>query len=149
MSSAAFSKWGAVCYTLWGVMHAMIGAQILYLNLMNSTYTVIGNLYSDSGPKPTPEYLGSVVPALMNQHGWNLLWFGIFATFVAIKLNWRGNLTGYWVNLAVVSLADIGFIAAVLIPGYIRVELGIWGPLLWMLAAVFTTLGIKNTRGAI
>ena len=66
-------KWGAVRYILWGIMHTMIGIQILTLNLGESPHSVIVNLYSDAGPVPTPEELGPVVAALMNQHGWNLL----------------------------------------------------------------------------
>ena len=135
-------KWGALCYILWGIMHAMIGIQILILNLGESPYAVIANLYSDSGPQATPRELGSVVAALMNQHAWNLLWFGVFAVVVGAVWNWRNSIAGYWANLAVVSLADIGFIAAVLIPGYISIEMGIWGPILWILATLFTTIGI-------
>ena len=54
------------------------------------------------------------------------------------------SIAGYWTNLAVVSLADIGFIGAVLIPGYISFWVGIWGPLLWVFAVIFSTLGIKQ-----
>lgn len=134
-------KWGAVAYILWGVMHAMIGIQILVLNLGDSPNAVIASLYRDSGPVATPDPLGSVVAALMNQHAWNLLWFGVFAAVVGGVWNWRNNVAGYWANLAVVSLADIGFIAAVLIPGYIDPWMGIWGPLLWILAVILTTQG--------
>lgn len=138
-------KWGAVAYILWGVMHAMIGIQIFMLNLGDSPHAVIAGLYSDSGPLPTPDELGSVVAALMNQHAWNLLWFGVFACVVGAVWNWRNSTAGYWVNLAVVSLADVGFIGAVLIPGYIDVWMGIWGPLLWVVAVVLTTKGIRGS----
>jgi len=138
-------KWGAISYVLWGIMHAMIGIQILLINLGQSTHEVITSLYSDSGPVSSPLQLGSVVSAIMNQHAWNLLWFGIFAVVVGAVWNWRNSRAGYWANLAVVSLADIGFIVAVLIPGYIKLSMGIWGPVLWILAALFSTIGIKNT----
>ena len=59
-------------------MHAIIDIQILMLNLIDSTHSVIITLYNDAGPVPAPEQLGPVVGAIMNQHGWNLLWFGIF-----------------------------------------------------------------------
>lgn len=137
-------KWGAIFYILWGVMHAMIGIQILSINLGQSTYVVITSLYTDAGPALTPHELGSVTSALMNQHAWNLLWFGVFATVVAVKWNWKNNIAAYWTNLAVVSLADIGFIAAILIPGYISISMGIWGPILWVLAIIFSTKGIRE-----
>lgn len=146
MKSTTSSKLGASFYILWGVMHAMIGIQILALNIGESTHAVIATLYSDPGPIVTPEQLGPVIAGLMNQHGWNLLWFGIFAAVVGAVWNWRNSTSGYWVNLAVVSLADIGFIGAILIPGYINLWMGIWGPILWVLALIFTTLGLKHAR---
>lgn len=137
-------QWGAISYFLWGIMHAMIGIQILMINLGDSTAAVISTLYSDSGPIKTPPEMGSVATAIMSQHAWNLLWFGVFAAVVAALWNWRNNRAAYWANLVVVSLADLGFIVAVLIPGYISFLVGIWGPVLWILAAVLTTIARKN-----
>jgi hypothetical protein len=81
---------------------------------------------------------------------------------VAAWLNWRGSRVGYWSSL---NLTDIGFVAAIVLPGYITVgnahpderipnannavtnavlehlAAGAPGPILWLLAAVFTTIG--------
>ena len=141
-------KLGAIFYILWGIMHAMFGAQIIMLNMSESSYAVIQSIYADIGPATTPKELGSVIGALMNQHGWNLLWFGVFAVVVGAFCNWRNSVSGYWYNLAVVSLADIGFIVAVLIPGYASLMVGIWGPILWVLAVIFSTRGIMEARAA-
>lgn len=139
-------QWGAISYVLWGIMHAMIGIQILIINLGDSTEKVISTLYSDTGPIKTPPQMGSVASAIINQHAWNLLWFGVFAAVVGGLWNWRNNRAAYWANLAVVSLADIGFIVAVLIPGYISFSMGIWGPILWVLATLLTTIARKNVK---
>jgi len=135
---------GAVFYILWGIMHVMFAVQIFMLNIGESSHAVIQEIYSDTGPISTPTELGNVIAALINQHAWNLLWFGAFAAIVGALYNWRNSLAGYWSNLAVVSLADIGFIGAVLIPGYVSLMVGIWGPILWILAVIFSTIGIKN-----
>lgn len=137
-------RWGAIFYILWGIMHVMFAAQIFLLNTGDSTFTVVQGVYSDSGPARTPEVLGSVIEALMNQHAWNLFWFGAFAAVVGVLFNWRNNVCGYWVNLVVVSMADIGFIGAILVLGYVDVMVGIWGPVLWVLAVIFSTVGIKQ-----
>ena len=139
-------KWGAIAYVLWGIMHAIIGIQILVLNIGDSTHTAISSLYSDTGSIPIPKELGPVVGAIMNQHAWNLLWFGVFAVVVGSVLNWRNSSAGYWANLAVVSLSDIGFIVAILVPGHISIAVGLWGPVLWILAVIFTTNGIIAAR---
>lgn len=138
-------KWGAISYILWGVMHAMIGIQILLINISQSSQQVIRSLYLDAGPQSTPAQLGSVISGLINQHGWNLLWFGVVAVVVAVIGNWRNNRAAYWANLTLVSLADIGFIFAILIPGYINLAMGVGGPILWVVAMVMSTIGIQKT----
>ena len=81
------------------------------------------------------------------QGAWNLLFFAVFGIVVAVLYNWKNNQMGYWLNLVVVSVADVGFIITILLPGYLPVFPGAIGPILWLLALVFTTVGIraKNT----
>src|SRR5262249_24411267 len=80
-------------------------------------------------------------PGVLAQHAWNLAVFGFFAVIVGAVLNWRNSRIGYWLNLGVVSGATLGFIFAILIPGYIRLVDGLWGPALWVLAVCFSTIG--------
>jgi hypothetical protein len=80
------------------------------------------------------------------QDAFNLLIFAIFAIVVAVMLNWKNSRAGYWLNLTVVSAADIGFILYVLLPGYAPMIPGALGPLLWVLAAIFSTLGIMRSK---
>src|SRR5437764_1326898 len=78
-----------------------------------------------------PQNFGGVASGVLAQHAWNLAVFGFFATIVGAVLNWRNSRIGYWLNLGVVSSVDLGFIFAILIPGYIRLVDGLWGPALW------------------
>jgi hypothetical protein len=80
------------------------------------------------------------------QDAWSLLFFAIFGIVVAVYLNWRNSYLGYWLNLIVVSAADLGYIFFVLIPGYVPLVPGGLGPLLWVLALIFSTLGIVKAR---
>jgi len=89
-----------------------------------------------------PHDLGGVAGGVLAQHGWNLAMFGVFAVVVGAALNWRNSRSGYWLNLGVVSGADVGFIFAILVPGYIRLVDGLWGPALWALAVIFSTIGL-------
>jgi hypothetical protein len=43
-----------------------------------------------------------------------------------------------------VSAADIGFILFVLIPAYLPLVPGALGPILWILAVAFSTIGLMN-----
>ena len=85
------------------------------------------------------------VQARVFQDAFSLVFFAIFAIVIAIAFNWKNSRQGYWLNLAVISAADIGFIWYVLIPGYAPLVPGGLGPLLWILAVIFSTLGIRKT----
>uniref|UniRef100_UPI00227F3A31 hypothetical protein n=1 Tax=Escherichia coli TaxID=562 RepID=UPI00227F3A31 len=61
------------------------------------------------------------------------------AALTSIFLNWRNDIRGWWINLAVVSATDIGFIIYILIPGYTPIWPGILGPLFWAVGFIFST----------
>lgn len=118
-----FAKLGAGAYVVWGLLH--IAAAV-------DEFTV------GSGLEP------GLVKGKINQGAWDLLFFALFAIVVAIRFNWKNDSLGYWLNLIVVSAADIGFIIFVLLPGYVDVFPGILGPIFWILGLVFSTLGIRS-----
>ena len=119
-----FAKLGAVTYVLWGLLHIQAARLVYMLGQTLEPGMVQGRIY---------------------QGAWNLLFFALFGIVVAILLNWKNSRLGYWLNLVVVSAADIGFIVAILMPGYVPLFPGGIGPLLWVLALVFSTLGILKT----
>jgi hypothetical protein len=47
-------------------------------------------------------------------------------------------------SIAVVSAGDIGYIGFVLIPGYVPFMPGALGPILWILAVIFSTIGLMS-----
>ena len=114
---------GAVSYVIWGLLHIVAAID---------EFTV-GN-----GLEP------GLVKGKINQGAWDLLFFAVFAIVVAVKFNWKNDSLGYWLNLIVISAADIGFIIFVLLPGYVDVFPGILGPVFWILGAVFSTLGFRT-----
>lgn len=118
------AKIGAVFYFLWGVVH-------------------IGAAFEQFQTGKTLE-LG-LVQGKINQGAWDLLFFALLAIVVAVRYNWTNERLGYWLNLIVVSAADIGFIVFVLLPGHVALFPGILGPVFWFAGLVFTTLGISST----
>ncbi len=118
---------GAIFYLLWGVLHLAAAYQGYQLAL----------------GEPAGEVQGRLL-----QNSWNLGFFALVAIFVAVFMNWRNSRTGYWINLAAVSAADIGFILFVMIPNYVPLFPPILGPVFWLLGALFTTLGLKTPAKA-
>jgi len=118
----SFAKLGAGSYVIWGLLHIVAAVD---------EFTV------GRGLEP------GLVKGKINQGAWDLLFFALFAIVVAIRYNWKNESLGYWLNLIVVSAADIGFIIFVLLPGYVDIFPGILGPIFWILGLVFSTLGYR------
>ena len=123
--SNVFARSGAVTYVLWGLLHVEAARRVMML-----------------GQSLEP----GMVQARIYQGAWNLLFFALFGIVVAVWMNWKNNRTGYWLNLVVVSVGDIGFILLVLAPGYLPLMPGALGPALWILALILTTIGYRQVR---
>lgn len=121
-----FAKIGSALYILWGLLHLGAAFEEFSLGASVDAGLVQGKLY---------------------QGAWNLLFFSLASILIAVVFNWKNSVLGYWLNLAVVSVADIGFLIFVFFPGYVAPIPGIFGPVLWISAAVFTTIGVR-TRAA-
>ena len=116
-----YARLAAITYVIWGVLHIVAA---------NNVFALGQNL------EP------GMVQGRVLQNAWNLMFFALFGTVVAIKFNWRNSKLGYWLNLVVVSVGDIGFIVTILIPGYLPLIPGGAGPLLWLIAVSLSTIAI-------
>ena len=63
---------------------------------------------------------------------------GVTGIAVALTLNIRNNVWGYWINLCVLALADTGPLWP-----------GIAGPVLWILGWILTTVAYFRAPGGI
>ena len=121
--SNIFAKLGSITYVLWGILHIEAARRVYVLGQTLDVGMVQGRIFQDA---------------------WNLLFFAIFGIVIAIFLNWKNSRLGYWLNLSVVSAGDIGYIVFVLVPGYVPFMPGALGPILWVLAVVFSTVAILS-----
>lgn len=119
-----FAKLGAVTYVFWGILHIEAARKVYVLAQTLDPGMAQGRIYQDA---------------------WNLLFFALFGIAVGVCLNWKNSRLGYWLNLIVVSAGDIGYIVFVLIPGYVAFMPGVLGPILWILAVIFSTIGLMRT----
>jgi len=135
---------GAAFYVLWGIFHASIGVVLLAQAATKGTHAALATIGNALPPDRVPSLNDPLINGLIEHYAWNLLWFGAYAVALAVFLNWRNSRVGYWFNLVVVSLTDIGFIGALVLPGYLTFAAGWTGPILWVLAVAFTTLGLRE-----
>jgi hypothetical protein len=112
-------------YVLWGLLHLQAARLVYMLGQSLESGMIQGRIF---------------------QGAWNLLFFALFGIVVAVVFNWKNSRLGYWLNLVVISAADIGFIVTVLMPGYVPWIPGGLGPLLWIVALFFSSVGIMRRR---
>lgn len=120
-SNLIWARAGAVAYVLWGILHIESAIAVFHLGATVHAGAIQGRVYQDA---------------------WNLLFFGIAGISLAVTLNWRNSVWGYWINLGVISLADTGFIFFVLVPGWTPLWPGLEGPILWVVGWTCTTLAL-------
>jgi hypothetical protein len=117
------AKIGSGLYVVWGLLHIVAAVQEFMLGT-------------------TLEF--GLVQGKINQGAWELLFIALAAIAIAVIYNWKNSHLGYWLNLLMVSIADIGFIIFVFLPGHVTFLTGILGPVFWISAAIFTTIGIRS-----
>ena len=103
----------AVLWVIWGVVHALFGVAIMATGASEA----FAALAAGVSPEAVSADYHPAVSAILNQHGWNLLWFGIVTTVGGVMI-WRRNLTAIWVSSMVGGLADLGYLTFVDIGGY-------------------------------
>ncbi|UVO49916.1 hypothetical protein M0208_05055 [Sphingomonas sp. SUN019] len=128
-ASPATASWlaraGAIAYGIWALLH----------------FQAAWSVYQLGQSMPEGMERGRVL-----QDAWNLLWFSIIAILAAVGLNWRNDVRGWWINLAAVSVADLGFIFFVLMPGHVPMWPGLAGPIFWILGLGFSTVALFRQR---
>ena len=103
----------AVLWVIWGVVHAFFGIAIMATGASEGFAAIAAGVSAEAvGADYHP-----AVSAILNQHGWNLLWFGIVTTVGGVMI-WRRNVTAIWVSSMVGGLADLGYLTFVDIGGY-------------------------------
>lgn len=139
-------KIGAVFYILWGLLH-IVGAASLLFMAQNGAAGPLAAIGSATPAANIPQLGLGLTSSILAYYAWNLLWVGFFVVIVAMIMNWKNSPTGYWLNLAVVSAVDIGLILLLLIPGYMAWSDGLMGIVLWIPAVFFSTIGLLDSRG--
>jgi len=118
---------GAAAYVAWGALHLLAAANAF-------------------------RFAGAVEPGLVQgrlfQGAAYVAVFAVTAVIVALGFNWRNNRPGYWINLLVVSAADIPFVLFIVLPGHMTGPEALLGPTLWLAGVAFSTLGLLTARRA-
>ncbi|MEM0909498.1 MAG: hypothetical protein AAGJ37_00900 [Pseudomonadota bacterium] len=115
MSKSFLLKIIAVLWIVWGLVHAFAGIITIYSDTPASLQGILDGVE----PALLEMAYHPSVNAVINQHGWNLLWFGVVTTVGAFFI-WRDNDTALWVTALVGGLADIGYFLYLDLGGFVN-----------------------------
>lgn len=105
----------AVLWIVWGAVHALAG----FLTISGDTASAVAGIADAVDPAILSIIYPDAVGALVNQHGFNLLWFGV-ATFVGAFYIWRESVTAIFVTALVGGLADVGYFVFLDLGGFVH-----------------------------
>ncbi|MEQ8823737.1 MAG: hypothetical protein RIC14_05115 [Filomicrobium sp.] len=108
-------KAAAVLWVVWGLVHMFAGFIVLTEDASGGFQAIADAV----APETLRFDYAPAVGGVLNQHGWNLGWFGL-ATVIGAVFIWRANLTAIWVTGMVGGLADLGYLLFVDVPGYVN-----------------------------
>jgi hypothetical protein len=103
----------AVLWIIWGVVHAIFGVAIMSMDASEGFAAIAAGV----APEAVSADYHPAVAAILNQHAWNLLWFGMVTTLGGVMI-WRRNMTAIWVSAMVGGLADLGYLVFVDVGGF-------------------------------
>ena len=108
-------KAAAILWVIWGLVHAFAGVIVLTSDASGGFQAIADAV----DPAALAADYHPAVGGILNQHGWNLGWFGV-ATIIGAVPIWRQNTTAIWVTGMIGGLADLGYLLFVDFPGYVN-----------------------------
>lgn len=114
-TNAILLKVATVLWVVWGLVHALAGVMVLSSDASGGFQAIADAV----DPSSLVYAYEPAVGGILNQHAWNLLWFGV-VTIVGGIFIWRANMTAIWVTAMVGGLADLGYLLFVDFPGYVN-----------------------------
>lgn len=106
---------GAVLWLIWGLAHTFFGVLIMGLDTTEAVEGIANGVDPATIAIDYPDAVGAVI----NQHGWNLLWFGV-VTMVCAWFIWQRSLIAVLLAALVGGLADLGYFVFLDLGGYVE-----------------------------
>lgn len=105
----------AVLWVIWGLVHALAGV----LTITQDTTRAAQGIADAVDPALLEMVYPDAVGAIMNQHGFNLLWIGVVTTVCAWFI-WRRSPPAIFIGALVGGLADVGYFLFMDLGGYVN-----------------------------
>ncbi|MEL7098618.1 MAG: hypothetical protein AAGM84_07305 [Pseudomonadota bacterium] len=114
-TTSTFLKIAAGLWVIWGLVHMLAGGIVLSSDATGGVQAIADAVDPETLVRDYP----AAAAGILNQHGWNLGWFGL-ATLVGAIFIWRGNVTALWVTALIGGMADLGYFFFLDLPGFVH-----------------------------
>lgn len=105
----------AILWIIWGLVHALAGAMVI----SQETSGAIAAIADAVDPTLLAGEYHDAAGAVINQHGFNLLWIGLTTAISAVFI-WRGVAFAMFIAGLTGGLADIGYFLFLDLGGFVR-----------------------------
>jgi hypothetical protein len=102
-------------WVIWGLVHMLAGV----LTISQDTAGAVAGIADAVDPALLTGTYHEAVGAVINQHGFNLLWIGAFTLIGAIYI-WRGSVTSMFFTAIVGGLTDVGYFVFMDLGGFVH-----------------------------
>ncbi|MEM7457702.1 MAG: hypothetical protein AAF456_25460 [Planctomycetota bacterium] len=126
-----------VLWVIWGLVHVLAGAMTIRAETPQAVAAIADAVDAETLDVTYPDAAGAVV----NQHGFNLLWIGAVTTICALMV-WRGSKPAMLLAILVAGLADIGYFLFMDLGGYVNFVPGTVMTLICLAAVVLSTFAM-------
>lgn len=106
-------KIAAILWIIWGLVHTLAGV----LTISGNTATAVSGIADGVDPVLLAIDYPDAAGAIINQHGFNLLWVGI-VTIISGVFIWRKSVAAIFISALVGGLLDIGYFIFIDLGGY-------------------------------
>lgn len=106
-------KISAILWVIWGLVHAFAGI----MTISGDTAIAAAGIADAVDPTTLEMDYPDAVGAIINQHGFNLLWAGV-VTIIGGVFIWRRSVASIFVTALVGGLMDLGYLIFIDFGGY-------------------------------
>ena len=126
-----------VLWVIWGLVHVLAGA----LTISKDTPQAVAGIADAVDAETLDATYPDAVGAIINQHGFNLLWIGAVTTICAFFV-WGGSKPAMYLAMLVAGLADIGYFLFMDIGGHVNFVPGTLMTLICLTAVVLSVVAL-------
>ena len=105
----------AVLWVVWGLVHMLAGG----MTMARETSAAVAGIADAVEPASVERDYPPAAEAIVNQHGFNLLWIGA-VTLLCAPLVWKGSRSAILLAALVGGLADLGYFLFLDLGGFVH-----------------------------